>query len=144
MSVPVSRCRILKVMAGLAALGAGVGAITGVVSIALLVAVRLGIGALADASVALPWIALVGATIGLVVFPLAAWVLLRRVGIGSALLAIGLSVIAGSLIGEWVHPLNPYSREIPGLFRGALSGLVIAVVSLRFTLGRVRHLDQAG
>ncbi|HEY9225901.1 MAG TPA: hypothetical protein VIP11_04595 [Gemmatimonadaceae bacterium] len=137
MSVKVFRA--ISVTLRLAVLGAALGTVAAVLSVILLVAIRIGSGAIADASVILPWIALCGAGAGAVAFPSAAWLLLRRVTLGLALALAGAGIIAGALIGEWLQPFNPYARELPGFIRGAIVGFGLSTLLLRISADRVRR-----
>ena len=142
-STEMLRSRLIIVTLGLACSGAILGALAAMASISLLVSLRMGLGAVANASVLLPWIALKGAEAGAVAFPAAAWLLLRRVAVGHALLGAGAAIVVGAIVGELLRPFNPYSQNVPGLLLGAVSGFALGVSALRLSLGRVRQLDQA-
>jgi hypothetical protein len=135
--------RIGAVTFGLAFGGAILGAVAATVAMVLLIAVRLGIAALPAVSVVLPFIAIWAAAAGFLAFPTASWLLLRRVSIGVALAATGLSIVGGSLLGEWLEPFNPYSHAMPGFMRGAVGGFVVSVIVLRLAPGQFRIATES-
>jgi hypothetical protein len=137
--------RAIRVSAALAAAGAIVGALAGAASIVSAFVLRFGPRELlkvGEPGALLPSAA-VGACFGCVVGPAVAWLLLRHVSIGRMLLVTAVGTVTGAVLGEWIWPLNPYSNQVPGIVRGALLGFAIAVVILRVTATRVRHLDAA-
>lgn len=71
--------------------------------------------------------ALVGAMLGTALLPVAAWVLMRRVPIGRALLGTLLGTVAGALVGGVVPPVGSIER----MLLGALVGFAVAVLLLR-------------
>src|SRR4029079_11212845 len=119
--------RIAAVTAGLLASGALAGAIAAVV--ALFVAATLtGEPVSLRHGEALGFVATVVAVFGGVLLPVTAWIFLRRVPIGLALLGTILGTIAGGVLG-WI--LNSPQDPVIGGFYGALVGFVAAALLLR-------------
>ena len=80
--------------------------------------------------------AVVGALMGGVAGPAAAWGLLRRVPLGQAVLWGAAGTVVGALVGELLAPLNPYTRAMPGVIPGSILGLLTASAGLRLYAGR--------
>jgi presenilin-like A22 family membrane protease len=59
------------------------------------------------------------------------------------LLWTAVGTVSGAVVGEWIWPLDPYGRGLPGVIRGALLGFLIAVIALRVIGAHARHLDTA-
>ena len=113
--------RILAVTAGLAVAGALVGSVAGAATFALTALIQRMIGSV-DASSFLNLIGLgagVGALFGLVLGPAAAWLLMRRVPIGRALLGTALGTIVGGVV-ALVVGINPLVLPLAGFFGSAL------------------------
>lgn len=128
--------RILAVAAGLIVGGALAGAIAAVVALGIAIALTPSLrgGGVAGG---LEFAALVGAGFGGVLFPLAGFVVLRRVPLGLALLGTLLGTIAGAVIGWFVPPV-PIEHAITG----ALIGFVASTLLLRLTLGHAGRVDR--
>jgi hypothetical protein len=122
--------QIITLTLGLSAIGAIVGAAAG--ALALLIALvldgtRMGISDLFV--LAIP--AILGAFLGTVLTPIAAWMLLRRVPLGRAFLGLAAGTIVGGVLG-WFF-LRAWDN-IEGAVVAAVVGFVIAAVALRRTL----------
>ncbi|HEU0079259.1 MAG TPA: hypothetical protein VFQ76_16510, partial [Longimicrobiaceae bacterium] len=123
--------RVAAVTVGLAAAGAGVGAVVGVLVPAIwLLSAGGGLGLLLNLDTVL-FIGAYGAAIGAVLGPLAAWLLMRHVPLWKAIGGTALGTLAGSL---------------PGLvgdgqmgFAGAFLGFAAAAVYRRFRSPRERR-----
>jgi len=119
--------RIAAVTAGLLVAGALVGAVAA--AIALAVAVSLtGTPLPITHSGALEFAAMVGAVYGGGLLPVTAWIFLRRVPIGLALLGLLLGTIAGGVLGWIVHPDGDMANS--GVW-GAMLGFALAALLLR-------------
>jgi hypothetical protein len=119
--------RIAAVTLGLAAAGSLIGGLLGAIVLSVWATVWARTDVLSAAFVGL-W---VGVVLGLVLGPIAAWVLLRRVPIGRAL----LQTAAGTAIGAFVG-LALGERGLGALdngLLGALLGFVAAAIHLRLT-----------
>ena len=119
--------RIAAVTGGMLLVGALAGAVAA--ALALLVAIALthppfhlavwGVLALAG---------MIGAVYGGVLLPVTAWILLRRVPIGLALLGLVLGTVIGGVLG-WVSHLG---RDLStGGVYGAMLGFALAAILLR-------------
>src|SRR5215208_4136115 len=127
--------RILAVIAGLLAVGAAAGALTGAAVASLIVLVGdgprhafeplvLGIGAA------------YGAPLGALLLPLSGWLLMRHVPLGRALLGTVVGTVVGGLAG-WFAPVG-----VDEVFRsliGAMAGFALAVLVLRRSAARARR-----
>jgi hypothetical protein len=91
--------RIAKVVVGIAATSAAVGALTGVVSAAALLAVFDGVRGVLAGGDAYGIAAAIGAGCGVVLGPLASFGFLRRVPLGRLFLETALGTIAGGVVG---------------------------------------------
>jgi hypothetical protein len=124
--------RIVTLTLGLSAAGAIVGASAG--ALALLLALMLsGMPvAISDLFVfAIP--ASVGAFLGALLTPIAAWMLLRRVPLGRAFMGLAAGTIVGGVL-AWFS-LSSWD-SIEGAVLGAVVGFVVAAVGLRWIVGR--------
>jgi len=74
-----------------------------------------------------------GAIFGSVMFPVAAWALLRRVPIGRALVTTALTTVVGAAIGEALAPFNPYHEGTPGIIWGGVVGFLAETLGLWLT-----------
>ena len=128
--------RILAVTAGLIVGGALAGALAAVVALGIAIALTPSLHVGGGVGAALENAALVGAVFGGVLFPVAGFVVLRRVPLGLALLGTLLGTIAGAVIGWFVPPV-PIEHAI----NGALIGFVISTLLLRLTLGRASRVE---
>ena len=119
--------RIVVVTAGLAATGAVVGALVGVLALFLGSLVRAGWAAASD-PFGYAIAAIIGAAIGAVVAPILAWGVMRHVPLGRAIAGTALGAVLGGAIG-WVLPVvfPPFA---------AVAGFVVAAVVLRLTARR--------
>ena len=116
--------RILLVTAGLGLAGSVLGALAGVLSLTIIV---VTVGLASQAGVVLNADMLVvaagdGAVFGLMLGPLTAWLALRRVPIGLAMLTATAASTVGAILGASL-PLGP----VPG----AVSGFLLTAVWLR-------------
>jgi hypothetical protein len=119
--------RVLAVSLGLFAGGAVVGALTGAAMAALVVALVDGVRPALDPDL-LTIGAAFGAPLGAVLFPLAGWLLMRRVPLGRALLGTAVGTIAGGLVG-WFVPVGP--DVVARTLVAGVAGFVLAVFALR-------------
>lgn len=119
--------RIAAVTAGLLAAGAVAGAIAAMVAVVIALAVTDGPITLSDGE---PLIVagMVGAFFGGLLLPATAWIFLRRVPLGLAVLGTLLGTIAGGVLG-WVFELGGYPAE--GGLIGAFGGFALAALLLR-------------
>jgi hypothetical protein len=122
--------RILVVTGALALTGAVVGALCGALSVtlALLPSGLRGFDAQIFA-VATP----VGAAVGAVITPLIAWVLLRSVPLGRAILQCAAGTVAGGVLASWANLHNPFTTPIVG----AIAGFAVAATHLRLKYARI-------
>jgi len=130
--------RVGIVTAGLALTGAVVGGLCGAASILAVAIIEDGFHAVASSGFfsILGMGAMAGAAAGIIGAPALAWGLLRRVPLGGAICVTALGTIVGAIVGQLLHPFNPYPSEIPGVIAGGLAGFLIAGVGLRLTSGR--------
>ena len=120
--------RVLVVSLSLVASGGVVGAVaSGVVGFLVAVAMQgpndrfdLMLGAYVGAM----W----GATLGAVLFPLAGWLLMRRVALGRALLGTAVGTIAGGVVGWFVQFANDGFVRV---LVASVVGFLLAVLVLR-------------
>ncbi len=129
--------RIIAVTAGLLGAGAVAGALAGVA--ALLIAMWVsGIGVMGTSldGEMLAFVALLGGLFGGVLLPATAWIFLRRVPLGLALLGTLLGTIVGGVLG-WVVRLG--TNEIQGGLIGAFAGFAIAALLLRLRASAPRE-----
>ena len=121
--------RILTVTAALAGVGAVTGAIAGAIVAFLVILLRQGLGDALDLST-IEFGSWLGAPLGAVLFPLAGWLLMRRVPIGRALLGTMLGTILGGLVG-WFTPLHGPGDIIDRTLLCGIIGFAVAVLALR-------------
>jgi hypothetical protein len=126
--------RIAEVTVGLAAVGAGVGSVLGGFLAAMLAARMGGFGRMGGFQVLLAG-ASFGATAGVVLAPLAAWTLMRRVPIWRAIAETALGTVVGAGIGLLIAP-NVDSVLSSPLVLG-LAGFALASLRLRLMKDRV-------
>jgi len=119
--------RILVVTAGLITTGAVCGAVIGAVTLALGMALAQGPVAGFGRDV-FGFGAVYGAAFGAVAAPATAWLLLRRVSLGRAVVWCGGGAAAGGVAGTVAMGR---SDPIVGTLFGALAGFLVAVVLLR-------------
>jgi hypothetical protein len=126
--------RVIVVTIGLGATGAVVGAICATSAISL-IAMRAG-GFRVVNAVGMPsYLAVVagaGAFTGAIGAPLLGWGLLRRVPLGRVVLYAAIGTVLGAIMGELLHPINPYPRGVPSVIAGAFLGFLAAGIGLRF------------
>jgi hypothetical protein len=121
--------RIVAVTVGLLAAGAVAGAVAAVVALALALTLSgEGIGTTPMDRGMLAFAAMVGAFFGGVLLPATAWIFLRRVPLGLAVLGTLLGTIVGGVLG-WVVPLG--HDEIQRGLIGAFAGFAAAALLLR-------------
>ena len=121
--------RILTVTAALAGVGAVTGAFAGSAVAFLAVLIRVGLRQALDLDL-VEFGASVGAPLGAVLFPLAGWLLMRRVPIGRALVGTMIGTIVGGLVG-WFAPLHGPGDIIDRTLLCGLIGFAVAVLELR-------------
>ena len=133
--------RIVAVTAGLLAGGARAGALAADAAILIVTTVDgSGVPLRWDA---LAFVAAVGALFGGVLLPVTAWLFLRRVPLGLALLGTVLGTIVGAVLG-WTSTIMLGGGEVAvmqdGLI-GAFAGFACAALLLRLRASapRVRH-----
>lgn len=114
--------RVAAVTAALAALGAVVGALGGAVLMIVFALVQ-GSGPVGQLLPLLARGAAAGGALGLVLGPLAAWLLMRHVPIGLAIGGTALGSIAGAVVGLFVSGSS-------GIVAFALGGFAVAAVAL--------------
>ena len=126
------------VTAGLAVAGGVIGGLCGIAAILAVAIIEEGLHAFASHEVLsiLSMGAAVGAAAGIVCARALAWGLLRRVPLGRAILVTALGTVAGAIVGELLHPFNPYASAVPGVIAWGLAGFLIAGVGLRLRPGR--------
>jgi len=115
----------------LAGVGAVTGAIAGSVVAFLAVLLKLGLRDALDLQL-LEFGAWFGAPLGATLFPLAGWLLMRRVPIGRALLGTMLGTILGGLVG-WFVPLHGPGDIVDRTLFCGFMGFALAVLALRRT-----------
>lgn len=112
---------------GLILAGAVLGGVAGAVALAIALAVTEGPAAVADADV-LAFAAYVGAVLGAVSGPVAAWLLLRDVPLGR----VFITSVAGTVVGGVAGWLSTASfDQIEYAVLGAAAGFSTAVIALR-------------
>jgi hypothetical protein len=119
--------RIAAVTAGLLAAGAIAGAIAAMVAVAIGLAITDGPITLHNGE-PLIFAGFAGALFGGVLLPVTAWIFLRRVPLGLALLGTLLGTIVGGVAG-WV--LAPGGFPVQGGVWGAIAGFALAALLLR-------------
>jgi hypothetical protein len=121
--------RIVAVTAGLLGAGAVAGALAAVAAVVIALAVSgQGIGMDGVGGEMLAVVAMLGALFGGVLLPATAWLFLRRVPLGLAVLGTLLGTIVGGVLG-WVVRMGP--NEIQGGLVGAFAGFAGAALLLR-------------
>ncbi|HSU16100.1 hypothetical protein [Longimicrobium sp.] len=130
--------RILAVTAGLIVGGALFGAVAAIATLVIGLAVSGGLEAL-DLR-ALQLVGGVGAVLGGVLFPAAAWLLMRTVPIGLALLGTVAGTVAGGAAG-WLLAASEFGQVVHVLIGGVI-GFVAASVLLRIRAGRAPRVRQ--
>ncbi|HEY2855961.1 MAG TPA: hypothetical protein VGJ18_24190 [Gemmatimonadaceae bacterium] len=123
--------RILTVTGALAGIGAVTGAVAGTVVAFLVIVLKQGLGDALDLQL-FEIGAWFGAPLGATLFPLAGWLLMRRVPIGRALLGTMLGTIVGGLVG-WFAPIRGAGDIVDHTLLCGLIGFSLAVLLLRRT-----------
>jgi hypothetical protein len=123
--------RILVVTGALALTGAVVGALCGVLSVTLALLPVRGFGGFDAGIFALA--GPVGGAVGAVTTPLIAWVLLRNVPLGRAILQCAVGTVAGGVLASWTNFHNPLFSPIVG----ATLGFTVAALHLRLKYARI-------
>ena len=121
------RTRVLVVNGGLLAAGAAFGGLATAAALAVVVALNEGVRAALDLRV-LALTGAIGALYGGVLFPAAAWLLLRRVPLGVAVLGATAGAAAGAILG-WTIP-SALSTDTAATV-GAFLGFAAACLLLR-------------
>ena len=119
--------RIFIVTLGLLAAGAVFGALAGVVTLGIGAVLNGEFRALLDIG-AFGVAAYFGAVLGAPLFPIAGWLLLRRVPLGRAVLGAVLGTVLGGIVG-WM--LRVGGDEVNGALIVGAIGFVLAALSLR-------------
>jgi hypothetical protein len=122
--------RILVVTGALALTGAVVGAVCGVLSVTLALLPFTGFRGFNAGvfTLATP----LGAAIGAVTTPLIAWVLLRSVPLGLAILECAAGTVAGGVLASWTNVHNLLTPIV-----GAVVGFTVAATHLRLKYARI-------
>jgi hypothetical protein len=131
--------RIFAVTAGLLAAGAVAGALAAVAALTIaLAATGDAVGLSHTDGEMLSIVALIGGLFGGVLLPATAWIFLRRVPLGLALLGTLVGTIAGGSLG-WIVQIG--GDPIQGGLTGAFLGFACAALLLRLRASapRVRH-----
>ena len=127
--------RVLAVTAGLAVAGLVVGALTGVVVAGAFVTVSMLTGSgggVWNVGSTLLFSGMFGGALGMVLGPLAAWLLMRHVPIGRAMWQTALGTAIGSFLGLLFLSFLALLIPAPPLILG-LAGFAAAAVRLRIT-----------
>jgi len=131
----ISPIRVVAVTGGLAIAGAVVGAGLGAAVVGVWGLVVAGPRALWENPQSYGFAAMVGAVVGLVLAPPVAWLLLRRVPLGRAILETAAGTALGATAGLLLSGFHPYY----GL-AGACGGLVLAAVRLSLLVRRATRV----
>ncbi len=123
--------RILVVTGALALTGAVVGALCGVLGVTLALLPVTGLRGFDAGIFALA--APLGGGVGAVTTPLIAWVLLRNVPLGRAILQCALGTVAGGVLASWTNFHNPFFTPVVG----AIIGFTVAATHLRLKYARI-------
>ena len=118
--------RIVAVTAGLLMAGAVAGAVAAVAAVAIAIALTASPVTLTPEP--LVFAGMVGAFFGGVLLPVTAWIFLRRVPLGLALLGTLLGTIIGGVLGWVVHLTGD---PVEGGVIGAVAGFAVAALLLR-------------
>ena len=126
--------RVLAVTAGLAVAGLVVGAVVGVVVAGAFIALSLltTTGGVWNVGSTLLFSAMFGGALGMVLGPIAAWLLMRHVPIGRALGQTAIGTAIGSFLGLVLVMFPVLLIPFPPLVLG-LAGFAAAAVRLRLT-----------
>lgn len=126
----------VKITLGITAFGGVAGAVAGGLS-ALLVEAILdqSVRALFDGSLFLFGAAL-GAPLGAVLLPLAAWTLMRHVPLGRAFVGTVAGAVVGGFVGWFISSDSHVLRSIVG----GIVGFVVAAILLRLRARAARHI----
>ena len=119
--------RIAAVTGGLLVAGAIAGAIASVLAFVIAVAIDSPSPSLIDAEPLL-FVGSLGALLGGVLLPITAWLFLRRVPIGLAVVGTLLGTVAGGAVG-WL--LFSGDDQIRGGLAGAFAGFALSALLLR-------------
>ena len=121
--------RVVTVTLSIALVGAIIGGVVGAI---LLAAWALPLSATARDSVAdAGWGALYGAMLGAVLAPITAWVFLRRVPLGRALLISTIWTTLGAAVGLIIDRIGVSSIALfPAGLAGALAGFLASAIRL--------------
>ena len=140
----VSVKRVLAVTAGLSVTGTLVGAACAGTAVFIASALDFGLTDLVRGSLSIVIrSAIAGGILGSVLAPLCAFALLRSVPLGRAVVFTGVGTIVGSVVGDRLAPINPYSASyFPGIVTGALVGFVLAGLLSRLVKLRSRRSDS--
>ncbi len=129
MSSKISPLRAFLVTLGLVAGGGLVGAVSGALAFAIVLAV---VGQSLEPSL-LAIGGAFGAVTGTVVAPLVSWLFLRHVPLGRAFAQTALGTIVGGAIGFFLPTLGLGFAFVPGFLYGGLTGCTAAAIRLRLT-----------
>jgi hypothetical protein len=125
--------------------GALVGAVLGVMAMALLGLLTYGFSDMLNASVLFPAAAIFGSLAGASLAPLSAWLLLRRVSLGRAIGHTAAGTAIGVLIGFGMGRVFNWGILNPAIL--GIVGFVAAAARLRLTTphvatGQIAHARQ--
>jgi len=129
--------RIVAVTAALSVVGALFGALAGAAALALSLLVTGSGGLGSVASTAFLYAALIGAALGALGAPAAAWLLLRHVPIGKAIFWSGLGATVGGAGGLLATVALQAGDEIRNAVLGAIAGFLVAALVLRLRAPRL-------
>jgi len=119
--------------------GGVVGALVGAVVGYLTVAAGNGANIEIDPEFGAFFGSMYGAPLGAVLFPLAGWLLMRRVALGRGLLGTALGTTVGGLIG-WFLPFGDknlmFGNALTRVLTASVVGFLLAVLALRRSLRR--------
>ena len=129
--------RIVLVTLALSGAGAAAGAVLGVAPVAVISLVLGGVEGMRNTVEVWPFLAAIGGAIGAVLGPSLAWLLLRHVPLGRAILQCTLGGLMGFIVGVVLPDHRDYNMEIQPIMM-AVIGAVCAAVRLR-----LRHPRRA-
>jgi hypothetical protein len=129
--------RIIAVTLGLSVAGAVFGALAGAIALALSLLLTGGGNVFSAETVFVLSIpAKLGGSLGAIGAPAVAWILLRRVPLGKAVLVTTIGTVTGGVTG-WIvgealravnGPTEPFGNELSGAILGAVAGFVAAAL----------------
>jgi len=125
--------RAVTITLGIAVVGATIGGVMGAVLMAAWQSLSRIIFFAGGARVVIAPGAAAGALLGAVLAPITAWLFLRRVALGKAILHTTVGTTAGAAIGLVVDGVLAAPRMfVPASLAGAIAGFLAAAIRLRF------------